>query len=391
MELPFSASPRLGSSAPSLQPQSMSVTQSGSTSYGTYCLPSSGDEQPRVSVLMPMRNAANYVEEALRSILMEEGVPLEVVVVDDGSTDRSRAVVESLKDSRIRIVDGPCDGIAAAFNAALDASRGDIVMRCDADDLYTPQRIARQAAWLDAHAEFGAICGGFSAMDDRGRSRLRFDTPDEAGEITTQLTNGETPTHFCTFAVRRDVLRSTGGMRSFFLTGEDIDLQLRIGEACRVWYSPELAYHYRIHDGSITHVRHARENLSFENLAREFQRQRKLTGADDLSRGNAPLVPHFGKADGRAARSHIQDLLISSTWSVSGDGDYRGAIRDAVRGAAARPASFKGWRNLVVALLKLSPRALRQRFSATSIGQEHQAVRGGAGLRERNKHSSPGG
>lgn len=332
----------------------------------SFCLPSFADEQPRVSILMPMRNAAKHVEQALRSILIEDGVRLEVVVVDDGSTDQSRALVESLADRRIRIIDGPCEGIAAAYNAALDASRGDIVMRCDADDLYPPERIARQVAWLDANPEYGAICGSFSAMGRRGGSRVRFDTPEKEGEISGELLNGETLTHFCTFAVRADVLRRTGGMRSYFLTGEDIDLQLRVGEACRVWYSPEIAYHYRIHDESITHMRHAQENLFFENLAREFQRQRKLTGTDDLTRGHAPSVPDFGKADGGAAKSHLQEQLISSTWSASGDGDHLMGIRHAFHGMFARPTSLRGWRNLLVALAKLPLGALRHKFRGPS-------------------------
>lgn len=328
-------------------------------------MPSFADEQPRVSILMPMRNAADYVEPALRSILVEEALPIEVVVVDDGSIDRSRTIVSSLNDRRIRIINGPSDGIAAAYNAALAASRGDIVMRCDADDLYPPLRIARQVAWLDAHSEYGAICGSFSAMGSRGESGPRFDTPEEAGDITAELLNGKTPTHFCTFAVRTELLRRAGGMRSFFLTGEDIDLQLRIGELCRVWYSPEIAYHYRIHDASITHTRRAEENLFFENLAREFQRQRRLTGADDLSSGKAPPVPDFCKADPRAARSHMQNQFISSTWSVSEKGDHLMGMRHAFWGMVANPRALRGWLNLFVASAKLPFRALRQKLRRT--------------------------
>jgi glycosyltransferase involved in cell wall biosynthesis len=308
---------------------------------------------------MPMRNAASYVEAALRSVLVEDSVPLEVVVTDDGSTDSSRAVVEGLGDARVRIIDGPCKGIAGAFNAALDASRGDIVMRCDADDLYPAARISRQAAWLDSHSEFGAICGGFLAMDARGGAQLPLSASERDLEITSELQAGKTRTHFCTFAIRAEVLRDSGGMRSFFQTGEDIDLQLRIGEATRVWYSPEVAYHYRIHDASITHQRHELENHFFENLAREFQSQRKLRGADDLSLGKAPDVPDFGAADAASARSHMQSLHIGATWAAAVEGDYRRALRHAVHGVRASPGSLKGWRNLLVVLAKLGVSAVR--------------------------------
>jgi len=317
------------------------------------------DDQPRVSVLMPMRNAAAYVEAALRSVLAERDVPLEVVITDDGSTDCSRAVVEGIGDPRVRVIDGPRKGIAAAFNAAFDAARGDVIMRCDADDLYPAGRISRQLAWLDSNPEFGAICGAFAAMNARGGAQLPLSARQQDEDITAELRAAETRTHFCTFAVRAEVLGATGGMRSFFQTGEDIDLQLRIGEACRVWYSPEIAYFYRLHDTSVTHQRHERENQFFENLAREFQRQRESKGADDLSLGKAPQVPDFGGADGGSAREHLQGMHIGATWAAAADGDPRRALNHAWLAAWAAPGSLAGWRNLFVAMIKLGPSSLR--------------------------------
>ena len=317
------------------------------------------DDQPRVSVLMPMRNAADYVEAALRSVLAERDVPLEVVITDDGSTDRSRAVVEGIRDSRVRVIDGPRKGIAAAFNAALDAARGEVIMRCDADDLYPEGRIARQLAWLESNPEIGAVCGAFTAMNARGGSQLPLTARENPVEITAELQAGKTRTHFCTFAVRAGVLRAAGGMRSFFQTGEDIDLQLRIGEACRVWYSPEIAYFYRLHDMSITHQRHERENQFFENLAREFQRQREARGTDDLSLGKAPQVPDFGAAGPGSAREHLQGMHIGATWAAAAEGDPRKAFIHAWLAAWASPGSLAGWRNLLVAVIKLGPSALR--------------------------------
>ena len=301
---------------------------------------------------MPMRNAAAFVEDALRSVLAETNVPLEVIVVDDGSTDSSRTLVDCLTDPRIRVMDGPCLGIAAAYNTALAAARGDIVMRCDADDLYPVQRIALQVGWLDRHSEFCAVCGSFSAIDRRGGNELQFSTSAQATEITNELFAGITRTHFCSFAVRTNILRKLGGMRSYFQTGEDIDLQLRIGEICRVWYSPEVAYRYRIHNSSITHMRRAKENLYFEGLARHFQVQRKVRGVDDLSLGRAPEVPSFHGAQRQSGKAHMQNLLIGSTWEAADRGDYRLALRYAIEAAMSRPNSLSGWRNLLAALVK---------------------------------------
>ncbi len=78
--------------------------------------PNVAHDAPVVSVVMPMRNAAPFVEGALRSVLAEDQIKLEVVVVNDGSTDGSADVVRSLNDPRIVLIDGPCAGIAACLN-----------------------------------------------------------------------------------------------------------------------------------------------------------------------------------------------------------------------------------------------------------------------------------
>ncbi len=129
-----------------------------------------------VSVLMPMRNAEPFIRATLKSILAERAVDLEVVIIDDGSTDRSAAIVQSVGDPRVRLLPGPRSGIGAAFNTALAAAQGDLVARCDADDLYPPGRLAWQARWLEQHPEFGAVCGLFSTITPAGEHLVEFQT-----------------------------------------------------------------------------------------------------------------------------------------------------------------------------------------------------------------------
>lgn len=306
-----------------------------------------------VSILMPMRNAASYVEEALRSILVEHRVLLEVIVVDDGSDDGSRQLVEALGDARIRIVDGPRRGIAAAFNSALEHSTGAIVMRCDADDLFSPERISQQVEWLREHPEFGAICGGFTAMDARGKNRVPFQSGYYASEITAELRGGKTRTHFGTFAIRAEILKKLDGARSFFVTGEDVDLQLRLGEHCRIWYSPGVVYHYRLHDSSITHTTRSSEREYYERQAQAFQIQRNRFGADDLQLGRPPKRLDIQSNEVGSAATQLQNLLIGKGWVAFEAGDRRGAVKFALQAVQAGPTSWRVWRNLIVALAKV--------------------------------------
>src|SRR3954462_13757777 len=94
-----------------------------------------------VSIVVPMHNAEPYIAATLKSVLRETSIAIEVIVVNDRSTDASPARVHALEDSRIRIVEGPGRGIAACLNTALAHAHGDIVMRCDADDLFSEHRI----------------------------------------------------------------------------------------------------------------------------------------------------------------------------------------------------------------------------------------------------------
>src|SRR5688572_28275653 len=122
-----------------------------------------------VSVIMPMRNARPFVADAVRSVLAQNSVELEIIVVDDGSTDGSGDIVRGMTDPRVRMVQGPEKGIAAAFNTGLAAARGDLLARCDADDFYPAGRLSWQVAALEKLPEYGAVCGYYSTIDPRGR------------------------------------------------------------------------------------------------------------------------------------------------------------------------------------------------------------------------------
>lgn len=298
-----------------------------------------------------MRDAERFVRAALESVLHEKEVPLEVIVIDDGSSDSSAEIVSSLGDPRIRMIAGPQEGIAAALNAGLEQAQGEIIMRCDADDCYAPGRIARQSAWLRSHPEFGALCGSFATMDERGRVLSRLNTGTEDMEITDELRSGQTRTHLCTFAMRAQLVRDLGGCRPYFVTGEDIDLQLRLGEVTRIWYEATPVYEYRLHGASATHTQADSRRLFFDRVAREFAMQRRETGIDDLQRGTPPPPP---LAEGRAQSSatHKQGMLIGEAWRQHRSGRKWKAIRTGWRACWVRPADWRTWKSLLALTIK---------------------------------------
>jgi len=306
---------------------------------------------PLVSVIVPLYNADKFVLAALTSILQEKTIPLEVIVVNDGSTDRSVKKIRQIRDRRLRIIHNPGKGIASALNAGFSVAQGEFVVRCDADDLYPAHRIAQQVHWLKQHPEFGAVCGGYAAIDCVGLPVIQFNQNTTAEEITQELRAGVTRTHFCTFAVRRDIVNDVGGCRPYFITAEDIDLQLRIGDRCKVWYEPGVHYFYRLHNSSITHRISSVEREFFDAIARTFQHQRYSSGKDDIQRG-CPPSPPSGNRSALSAAHHIQNLLLGQAWQEHDHGDRIHSLMSGLRSVMVAPENLTAWRSLLALVIR---------------------------------------
>lgn len=306
-----------------------------------------------VSVVIPMRNAADFIERALHSILQEYDVPLDVVVVDDGSTDRSREVIAAIGDSRVRVVAGPEKGIAACMNVGIANARADIVMRCDADDAYPEGRIARQYEWLMQHPAVDAVAGAFSTIDASGAvlARVAHRHGPAVESIDAELRRGVTRTHLCTFAIRRRVFEKIGGFREFFEMAEDVDFQLRMGEACSVSYVPQDAYLYRLHGASITHSRNSQRRIYFDDMAIRLQKDRLASGSDALMRGEA-LTPPLGDGPLPNVRSHVHGMLIGQSWRDVREGQHRVGLRRALQAISVHPTHIPGWTNFIKILFR---------------------------------------
>src|SRR5271170_5563678 len=112
-----------------------------------------------VTVLMPVHNGERYLAEAIESVLGQSAGDLELLIVDDGSTDRSAEICRDYRDPRIRLVQNPTHlGIVASLNRGLDLAAGAYVARMDSDDISLPERLEKQIRLLDENPEVG-VCG----------------------------------------------------------------------------------------------------------------------------------------------------------------------------------------------------------------------------------------
>ena len=189
--------------------------------------------EPLVSVVMPVRNGAAWLDRSLGSILAQSYERLEVIVVDDGSADRSAEIAASTGDSRVIVMREPARGLTPSLNRAIGRSRGPLIARMDADDVSQPDRLARQVALLEARPDVGMVGTGWVETASTGQV-VRVVRPPEDDETLRRLLIRVNPFVHASVVMRRSALEQAGGYDETFPVAQDYDLWLRLGAVTRL-------------------------------------------------------------------------------------------------------------------------------------------------------------
>jgi hypothetical protein len=207
---------------------------------------------PCVSVVMPVFNGERYLEEAVRSILDQTFSDFEFIIIDDGSTDRTRAILKSYTDGRIKVVDQRHRGIIASLNQGLAIARGQYVARMDSDDIAMPDRLDKQVAFLRANPEIGILGTACQLIDAHGRVLALRQWPlDDLGIHWASLLSS--PFGHPTVMLYREILIKNGlKYTEAFQMVEDYDLWARALNYTRGRNLREPLLQYRVHDDHIT-------------------------------------------------------------------------------------------------------------------------------------------
>lgn len=241
-------------------------------------------ELPPVSVVMPAYNASAYVQTAVRSVLAQTHRRLELVVVDDGSTDDTLAQVQQAADGdgRLRIVSGPHAGISRALNTGCEAAQHEWLAVMHADDVALPDRLQRQL--LAARAQPEVLCWGSWAAHANRHGRVvgvSCTGPTTLEEYRARRRAGDDVyVIHPTMMFRRQTWRAIGGYRQFYDGAEDMDLCERVAERGPLLAVPRVLLLYRLHSQSVT----MRSFFHMQQLLRYLRRRRALGGqAAELS------------------------------------------------------------------------------------------------------------
>ena len=211
-----------------------------------------GETAPLVSVVMPVYNGERYLSEAIESILTQTLSDLELVVVDDCSTDGSAAIVRdhASRDERVQLLQHERNrGSATARNSGIAISRGEFIAAMDCDDVSLPQRLEKQAAFLQANPDIGLV-GSFVQTASADLSERQSHTyPQRHAFIVLQwILGGRTTMQGGVYMARRAILQSVGGYEDSRQFVDDKELYARLFFKTKYANLPDALYLYRSHD-----------------------------------------------------------------------------------------------------------------------------------------------
>jgi hypothetical protein len=215
---------------------------------------------PAISVVMSVLNGAPHLPAALDSVLDQAGCDLELLVVDDGSTDDTGRILaeRAARDSRVQVLTNPTNlGLTRSLNLALGRARGRYIARQDADDVSRPGRLAAQAAFLDARPAVGVVGCWVESGADPGSPAALWRTPVRPAEIRFELLFGNCLAH-PSVMLRSALLRPGPLYDEAVRYAQDFALWHRLAATTGLASLPQALYFRRVHPGMIG-VAHAAE------------------------------------------------------------------------------------------------------------------------------------
>jgi len=213
---------------------------------------------PLVSVVMPVHNTAPFLKKAVESMLNQDYGNIELILIDDGSTDHSAEVLAGLRDSRIRLFRNEGNmGLVYTLNRGLALANGTYIARMDGDDQSLPGRISSQVAYLDAHPEAGVVAARVELIDEQGNPIGVWE--DESRHTTARDIRNFLPLNNCIAhpsVMARASLLKKYAYRQEQAQSEDYDLWLRMAaDGIGIHKIGEVLLRHRIVSSSYTRKR----------------------------------------------------------------------------------------------------------------------------------------
>jgi len=291
----------------------------------------------KVSVVIPTYNYGHYLGDAIVSVLRQSYEDLELIIVDDGSTDDTRSLIRRYSDPRITWYFQPHKGISAARNFGIHQSRGEYIAFLDADDYWAPTKIDEQVNSIRSQNEVGLIYSGFFLIDQGGqiiakRSPVKVFDPPLKTLLLGNIISGSSSTAF----VPRYVFDIAGEFDEQIKGGEDWDMWIRISEKFKILAIDEPLAFIRLHSQNTTSNIDAMDVHQQAVIRKFFQ--------------NQDLPPDFKRLRRRA----YANAKFSASNFAFNQKKFKKAILLSSESILMFPFSYKAYSILLMSLIKLA-------------------------------------
>jgi GT2 family glycosyltransferase len=241
-------------------------------------------KSPRVSVILPAYNHAHFLPFAIESVLNQTFPDFEMIIIDDGSNDNTREVVQKFKDPRIQYFYQSNKGLSGARNTGLGLAKGEYIAFLDADDLFLPGKLGLQVSWLEANPDYGFVSGGWNVVNENGEillvQRPWMGTP--RLELLDWLFACPVITN--SVLVRQHWVEKVSGFDPQLRRVEDWDFWLRLAYAgCKMGWVNEIVCSYRMAAGQMTQNAAEQKRVS-KQVMEKFYSQKNLPASIQLLR-----------------------------------------------------------------------------------------------------------
>ncbi|MEY2926560.1 MAG: hypothetical protein RL367_1037 [Pseudomonadota bacterium] len=267
--------------------------------------------QPAISVAMSVYNNADFLALAIESILAQTFEEFEFLILNDGSSDESGAIIDryAAQDSRIRAIHRDNQGLIVSLNELIGESRAPLIARMDGDDVALPDRFEKQIEFLRSHPDYGVTSTWTDDIDGDGNPYLVSgkEPPVTHADFLAAIDDGPLLCH-PSVLYRRDLVQQVGGYHAAFKHCEDYDLWLRLAAVTKLGSIPERLMQYRHTLGQVS-SRHIIVQ-QYGAAVSWFALKERQAGRPDPTETLAELPP-FGGLDTLFGRSGMDSAVMA--------------------------------------------------------------------------------
>jgi glycosyltransferase involved in cell wall biosynthesis len=296
--------------------------------------------EPVVSVLMPVYNAALFLQDAIESILKQSVGNLEFLIIDDGSTDNSSGILSfyTQSDSRIQLITRENKGISYTRNQLVELAKGKYIAWMDADDISLPDRLELMLNWLERNSDYVAVGCKAVFMDSEGVDICNWKTPLDHKDIDAcHITGNGGAIVFPSSVMLKKAVINVGGFVEELTGAEDLDLFLKLAEIGKIANIDNSLYKYRLHLKSISHTQSDKIKQDNYSVIKHACSRRGL---------EMPKVSAFNSE----ILSQPTATHIKWAWWALGDGHVQAARKHAFLGLRLSPTCIDAWKVFVCSI-----------------------------------------